>query len=181
MINFAHEFAATSALAQPHLDAIGRKFNLPHSVLRPMGRTLFGLGKIKPMPDGTYRPDQNGVKALIVAASTPLGYGEKIGAWGHDDFVDLTAIPFDAPDSWFCRTGIAVLLGCHNLARANGDVVTLHQTPLDWLRDGGRGLCVLNWQRVDRYWLRQQPIPCASEALRQRLYERPAFIKARAA
>lgn len=71
--------------------------------------------------------------------------------------VDLVAIDPARPDGWALWRGAEELLGGWTLDRATtfGEAsVRLHATPLDWLRAGCTGVCVLEWNHAARARLR---------------------------
>jgi hypothetical protein len=67
---------------------------------------------------------------------------------GFTDIVDLVAWYPDNPWHWWtlCYTGVP--LGDDQLYAADywQNPVMLRATPLDWLRAGGDGVCILNWK-----------------------------------
>lgn len=74
--------------------------------------------------------------------------------------IDLVAFNPAEPDAWFLRTGAAWTLGREAIDDAIGawsghdDGVDLHATPLDWLRYGGDGACIVDWCDEARTTLR---------------------------
>ena len=63
--------------------------------------------------------------------------------------IDIVAFDPEKPDEWFLRTGNAWALGMDAIAEARdnwtGNRIFLSATPLDWLRAGMRGACVIDW------------------------------------
>lgn len=84
------------------------------------------------------------------------------------ELVDLSAFRSADPTTWLLRTGFGWALGLeHGLERLTwGDPVTLYVSPLDWLRAGADGLCVLDWDAPELRYLSKIPsIVCASTEL----------------
>ncbi len=59
--------------------------------------------------------------------------------------IDMIAWSPDDPTCWWYRTGDGDALGIDNLdlAHVEGWPISLHRAPLDWLRAGCRGACLL--------------------------------------
>ena len=95
----------------------------------------------------TYHPDPAGFPALLLgcwAGDIPGPYARR------GDFVlaDIVAFRSTAPNQWWRRinTPFAVLGLEHlHLAHASGQPITLHPTPLGWLRAEGCGAVLLEW------------------------------------
>lgn len=61
---------------------------------------------------------------------------------------DIVAFSPDKPNEWFLRRGVAWALGLDKINDALAwpeTVVPLAATPLDWLRSGMVGACVIDW------------------------------------
>ncbi len=75
--------------------------------------------------------------------------------------VDLVAFNPHEPGKWALRTCASWALGMDAIEaveHAWDDTerhLTLHATPLDWIRDGGNGLCVVQWTEEARSRLRK--------------------------
>lgn len=95
----------------------------------------FGTARITDCGSGLYEPDPDGKRALIVPV------------YENDDLVDLVAFHMTTPEQWLSRLGIGWALGLEDgLERYRwGDALPMHKTPLDWLRAGCDGLCVIDW------------------------------------
>jgi hypothetical protein len=66
----------------------------------------------------------------------------------RDRLVDLVAYFRERPGEWFLREGDeSPVLGAREIEGANnlGQPIELHPTPQAWLRAGGHGACVLDW------------------------------------
>ncbi len=62
--------------------------------------------------------------------------------------IDMIAWRPDDPTHWWFRQGgVDMVLGADNLdlAHTAGRPISLHQTPLDWLRAECRGACLLDY------------------------------------
>jgi hypothetical protein len=61
--------------------------------------------------------------------------------------VDIVAWRSMRPDRWGLRLGIGWALGSDNISRSfdRREPLRLSSTPLEWLRQGGDGACVLDW------------------------------------
>jgi len=107
-----------------------------------------GLGVLRIATAGRlWHPDPLGRPALIVPAwrgVPPSLYTGETGA----PLVDLLAFRTCAPDTWFYRVAAPfVTLGedLLQLAHHHERPVSVHRTPLDWLRADCRGVCLAEW------------------------------------
>ena len=85
--------------------------------------------------------------------------------WEDGNLVDLVAFPTTNPCDWRLRTGLGLALGLERgWERFQWqDEVTLSVDPLDWLRNGADGLCVVDWDAPDIAMLASLPsISCPS-------------------
>ena len=93
-----------------------------------------GVSNIEANGDGTYQRVDHGTPAVILPARE------------NDQIIDLVAFRTSEPGRFWIRVGLAGVLGydfatmCVDLERP----LSVHLTPLSWLRAGGEGLCVLN-------------------------------------
>jgi hypothetical protein len=88
----------------------------------------------------------------------------------YDDgeLVDLCAFRSADPTRWLLRTGQGWALGLERglMAHAWGDPVPLAVSPLEWMRQGCVGLCVLDWSAPEvRYLLEVPHLVCSSRDL----------------
>lgn len=83
--------------------------------------------------DGLYVPTDGGPLAFI----TPVR--------SAGDLIDLCAWRPSHPDKSLLRTGVGWALGEDHLLGDWDYGLDLHATPLDWIKAGGFGLCVLDW------------------------------------
>ena len=80
-----------------------------------------------------------------------LEEGGKLGlvipVWAGSVFADLVWTPiWDDPARWWVAMGAREVLGDVNVPADDGESLWLHETPLDWLRAGGGGACILDWK-----------------------------------
>jgi hypothetical protein len=86
---------------------------------------------------------------------------------------DLAAFIPDRPDRWWLRRGQVDLLGGYNLRPHKLHDTCLHANPLDWLRGGATGICIVNWRfDPDRLLYGAGKIVTESHELRRRLRNR---------
>lgn len=131
----------------------------------PIAITAAGLWQ-----PATPAPDERPRDAVIV----PAGWADDAGVW-FDGLDDLCAFYLDRPDEWFLLRGAAVLLGADNAFDAGfyRTPLDLHSCPLDWLRAGGSGCCVVDWRLVPALHLCDAPVlRCDAPALRDKLLTR---------
>lgn len=78
-------------------------------------------------------PGDEGEEALILVAHE-RGYA-----------IDLVAVPAARPETWHRYFGLGFALGADRMTRAAylGRSVTMHRNPLQWLKRGGQGACLL--------------------------------------
>lgn len=128
----------SAALAMGALDcARARSMGLFNPGIAAMGSRhhQFGVARVGRCGDGLFQLDEGGNRALVV----PVYEG--------DELVDLVAFFTSTPEQWSLRLGVGWALGLEeSLERYRwGDPLPIHKTPLEWLRAGGDGLCVVDW------------------------------------
>lgn len=104
----------------------------------------FGVANVERLERGLYQPGDGPLHVL-----TPVYEGGEV--------IDLIAWRSERPMDWAWRTGLGWALGADEIRRDYwpGDPpLQLHATPLDWLRAGGLGLCVLDWEADELEGLR---------------------------
>jgi hypothetical protein len=134
MIDLADEFsAAVCSLSPARID-----------VLRVAGiheRAIFheplmvGMAPIQTHQGGLFDLADAGDLAVLL----PCGEWDGLNWCLHD----ICAFHLDQPERWWRRRGDADVLGIVN--GLSVEPRRLHRHPLNWLRDAGRGLVVLDW------------------------------------
>src|SRR5262249_52139118 len=104
----------------------------------------------------TYQPSDDGHLALIVpvraAAHGPeVDNPDEFLRFG--DIIDLICWRFESPMRWALRGGSATWLGAIGPQQLDPDPVPIGRTPLRWLQSGGKGICLLSSNRLDRQQL----------------------------
>jgi len=94
-------------------------------------------------------------RALVTESNgrwTPAQRGEGaprliLGVRERGVLVDLVALSSGNVDHWSLRLGGAAILGLDHFwaAQLHGRALRLFGAPMDWLRNGGAGICVLDW------------------------------------
>jgi hypothetical protein len=104
----------------------------------------YGVSPILTDRGGGYQPAESGELAIIIPA-IPL-VGPEDPRFPFDDIGDLIAFYLRSPSKWWTRTGTIPALNCHAIDRAGvmGERLSIHRTPLDWLRAEGRGIVLLD-------------------------------------
>lgn len=133
MISLEDEFSlAVCSLIRERVDEL-QAAGIADKVISSL---IVGMSPIETYRNGLYEPRDVGLLAVMV----PCGFHDELN-WQLDDVV---AFFLDRPDRWWRRRGDAVLLG--DLQHFSIEPRRLHLRPLDRLKDGGRGLCILDWQ-----------------------------------
>ena len=123
--------------------------DLPEDFLLGVG--MPGIASIKPTRDGRFEFAEDGLTAIIVPAYNTIPGNLDANPAAHvEHLVDLVAVDLDHPERYWLRHGQAVLLGVAFLevAGQEGEPVPVFSTPISWLKSGGAGVCVLNWNYV---------------------------------
>ena len=124
--------------------AQGRHYNYFLPQLNHIGIPIDALlfcGVCRVRVDGEfYAPDPDGEEALIVPV-----FEEGV-------LVDLACLL--GKDEWFLRTGNGVVLGYDSLDDGwFGNPLVIFRSPLDWLRSGCEGVCVVGAWSIAKQWL----------------------------
>jgi len=153
----AELFSAAGRVRQPHLDRL-RALGVSSSTIARLGacHPPFGVVEAEAMSNGTYLPGEG--EPHIVQPVFQDG-----------DLIDLVAWRSADPSRWWSRTGLGWIIG-HDGPLTGGwvddDGLTMHSTPLDWLRSGAAGVCVVDWDAEEVEWLRCfSTIRCDSQSL----------------
>ena len=150
--------AAAFAVRNAHLDRL--------QALGVTSQTIAKLGEIQP-PFGVIKVDYLGGGLFQPGGDVPHIVQPIYDA---GILIDLVAWRTSDPRSWLWRTGAAWALNPDEI-KANSwtqEPLTLHATPLDWLRASAQGLCILNWEAHEiRQLLRVKAIDAESHIARQ--------------
>ena len=96
---------------------------------------------------GLFRPDPNGIPAMVMAVwdYSPLRIP---GA----SMIDLVSWRPACPSAWWTRTGAASALGewLTGAGSLADGPVAVRRTPLDWVRAGGDGVCLLAGDQIEQ-------------------------------
>jgi hypothetical protein len=164
---------ARRSLSLLHLKALKRLGVGWPDVCELSGDGAMGVLKVSEGEEETFYPDPDGVPHLILPVLEDGG------------LVDLLAFRSSNPARWLLRSGQGTALGLeHGLEQLSwlleGEAVHLHKTPLDWLRAGRVGVCIVDWSAPDLHRLCGIPhIYCDDAALAQRLntaLTRPSYL-----
>ncbi len=127
-------------------------------------RPSFVLTRIRPLDDGTFRPDPNGTVALTVGVDDREG-----------NLVDFAAFYLQDLWRWWLRRGDQTpVLGLDAVSYAEfyQRKLLLCGTPFDWLLARGRGAVVLDWGcDLSEIFAGVPMVECQSEALTARVRE----------
>ena len=124
---------AFTSVKQPHLDAL-RNLGIAPATIARLGVEQAPFGVLS----GTIDPD-----SLFVPGDGPARVIQPIMSGGV--IIDLVAWRTLQPDAWSLRVGTGWCLGEDNLFGDPAKPVLMSATPLDWLRNGATGFCVLDW------------------------------------
>ena len=149
---------ACRGVKQAHLDRI-RALGVTSTTIATLGafQAPFGVMNCEAIGGGIFQP--GGDTPYIVQPVFDDGVMIDIVAWRTVD-----------PQSWLWRTGSAWALNTDAIA-ANSwqdEPLSIDATPLDWLRNGATGLCILNWDAPEiRQLLRVKAIAADQHIARQ--------------
>lgn len=111
----------------------------PAFAARLSGAGLLGRLRVAER-GGLWREDPDGAPRLL------LGVRDRAG-----EVIDIAALSSTDPDAWALLTGDGWLLGWDRVEDAaladpeTAPVVKMHARPIDWLRAGGEGACLLDY------------------------------------
>ncbi len=112
-----------------------------------IGAGMPGLATIGAFAD-RFEFTEDGRPAIIIPAYNTIPGNLDANAERYvAELVDLVAVDVDQPDHFWHRRREALVLGAAYLeiARQEGEPVPVFKTPLSWLRSGGAGVVVLDW------------------------------------
>ena len=109
---------------------------------------LPGLANIKPIRDGMFEFAEDGRPAVIIPAYDVIpGMLDADPELHVEELRDLIAVDLDHPDRFWRRRGDALVLGNAYLEIAGETCapVPVFRNPLTWLKSGGAGIAILDW------------------------------------
>jgi hypothetical protein len=143
---------------QAHLDRI-RALGVTSSTIATLGavQAPFGVMDCENIGGGIFQPGGD-----IPHMVQPI----------FDDgvMIDIVAWRTTEPQNWLWRTGAAWALNTDEIAANSWHdaPLAIDATPLDWLRNGASGLCILNWEAPElRQLLRVKSISAVPHIARQ--------------
>ena len=116
-----------------------------------IGCGMPGLATIRPTRDGRFEFAEDGLTAVIVPAyDTIAGNLDASPARHVEHLLDLVAVDVDHPDRRWRRRGEALILGAIylDITGQEGEPIVVFKTPMSWLRSGGAGIVLLDWDWV---------------------------------
>ncbi|MCA1653678.1 MAG: hypothetical protein ABR588_05965 [Sphingomicrobium sp.] len=160
----SRELRELSLAAHPLLLRRLQALGVPWSTIAHMGDRHFfgGTSRAIAIDDGLYAPSCDGAPHLILPV------------FEDGELVDLVAFTSEQPLAWLLRIGVGWSLGLlDGFERHSWEPeVRLWASPLDWLRAGCDGLCVLDWSAPEVINLASLPsIRCQDHNLADRLKE----------
>jgi hypothetical protein len=145
-------FDAAIAMKPPHFARLAALGVTRETIATCMDATApfipVGVMRIETDERGGFQPFDGG----------PLAVVQPVVVEG--EIIDLVAWHSDDPLRWWTRRGVAWALGEDAINSAHlgwqpEDIsVRVEPSPLDWLRGGGSGVCVLDWASAERHQLR---------------------------
>jgi len=130
-------------------DAARIRSDLPDDFL--LGCGMPGIASIKPARDGLFEFAQGAVTSvttvIIPCYDTIPGMLDVNPERHVEHLVDLVAVDVDHPDRFWRRRGEALVLGGAYLeiAGQEGEPAPVFKNPMSWLKSGGAGVVVLDW------------------------------------
>jgi len=152
-----HRFDRQLQLVDEHWCAVRRlwlvdvnaariKSDLPEDFL--LGCGMPGIASIKPTTGGKFEFTEDGLTAVIVPVYDTIPGNLDANPERHvEHLIDLVAVDLDCPDRFWRRRGETVVMGNAflEIAGQEGEPVPVFKNPLTWLRAGGAGIVVLDW------------------------------------
>ncbi|MFN3619607.1 hypothetical protein [Sphingorhabdus sp.] len=158
--------AAQRNVRQVHIDRL-LDLGLTSPALAKVGYSQLPFGVLRiATDDARWWPDPEGFSAMVVPV---LENGREI---------DIVAFRTHQPARWWWRIGCATFLGADLLHSLWEDgPLRIAATPLEWLREGGEALTILDWDAP--YFdliplLSRERLICADDLLAARLGKRLA-------
>lgn len=149
---------------QAHIDRL-LELGLTSQAIAKVGYSQLPFGVLRiATEEGRWWPDPEGFSAMVI----PVLENECV--------IDIIAFRTDQPARWWWRIGCATFLGAEHLQSLWGDgPLRIAATPLEWLREGGEALTILDWDAP--YFdlmplLSRERLICADDLLAVRLRKR---------
>jgi hypothetical protein len=138
------EFVAATAAACRRDFELLEGAGVPHDFLW-LGPMRFGVSAIERHRGGLYTPVDGGGEAAyyILPAMLLVEDGEEV----KKVVGDLIAVTLSRPGGWWLRRGTVPILNPSAITRAEimREPLMAFSTPIEWLRGGGQGICILDW------------------------------------
>ena len=150
-----------------HLIGLG----VPRATIAELRREDWGWGVTRAVDagDGLYSPGEGPLHLVMPVLD-------------DGDLIDIVAFRSGSPADWKLRTGLGLALGLDRGWERHrwAEEVQLSLTPLDWLRNGADGICIVDWDAPDITMLASLPrITCPtreSAAQLRRALTRPQTL-----
>ncbi len=116
-----------------------------------VGAGMPGLADTSSTREGRFEFAEDGRPAIIIPAYDTIPGNLDANAERHvEHLVDLVAVDLDRPERHWRRRGEALVLGAAylDIAAHEGEPIPVFRNPLTWLRSGGGGVVVLDWDWV---------------------------------
>jgi hypothetical protein len=120
--------------------------DLPEDFMLGVG--MPGIASVQPTDDGLFTFAEGGVPAVILPAYDGIPGLLDANPERHvEHLLDLVAFDVENPDRFWRRRADALLLGNAflEIAGETRAPVPVFKTPMSWLRAGGAGVCILDW------------------------------------
>ena len=130
-------------------DAARIKSDLPDDFL--IGTGMPGIADIKPTDDGRFEFTEDGLTAVIIPCYDTIPGNLDANPERHvEHLVDLVAVDVDHPDRFWRRRGEAMVLGAAYLEIADQEdaAIAVFRNSMSWLRSGGGGVVILDFDWV---------------------------------
>jgi len=119
-----------------------------------LGCGMPGIAHINPTADGRFAFTEGAVISVTTVTTVIIPCYDTIpgnldaNVERHvEHLVDLVAVDVDHSDRFWRRRGEALVLGSAflEIAGQEGEAITVFRNPMSWLRSGGAGVVVLDW------------------------------------
>lgn len=166
MMDLEHELGGLPGAI--HFEAL-KNLGVPPKAIGQLGAAQSGvsiaMSRIEPLSGGLYQPNDEGMAALLIAVcDEPSDVLHPI--------LDIIAVRSPSPARWWWRSGLAGMLGQNLIENDMGNPVKVVSTPIEWLAEAGRAVCVLDWSTNSPAWtaLRHGPaLTFSNDGLRQKV------------